>query len=119
MEEGWGCDEVYDVFDGLKASDCSYFVETALLGLAYIRLHVDMGPLRHLETRDSVQIAHELRNTPVKVNSAHPGWVKTELGGEGAMMDIEEGAKTGVELALLPDDEPSGGFFHLGQPVPW
>ncbi|MBD2440596.1 SDR family oxidoreductase [Nostoc sp. FACHB-110] len=67
----------------------------------------------------TVHLAHELRNTPVKVNSAHPGWVKTELGGEGAMMDIEEGAKTGVQLALLEDDGPSGGFFHLGQPVPW
>jgi NAD(P)-dependent dehydrogenase (short-subunit alcohol dehydrogenase family) len=67
----------------------------------------------------TVHLAHELRNTPVKVNSAHPGWVKTELGGEGAMMDIEEGAKTGVQLALLPDDGTTGGFFHLGQPVPW
>ncbi|WP_414577979.1 SDR family oxidoreductase [Anabaena sp. CCY 9402-a] len=67
----------------------------------------------------TVHLAHELRNTPVKVNSAHPGWVKTELGGEGAMMDIAEGAKTGVQLALLEDDGLSGGFFHLGQPVPW
>jgi NAD(P)-dependent dehydrogenase (short-subunit alcohol dehydrogenase family) len=67
----------------------------------------------------TVHLAHELRNTPVKVNSAHPGWVKTELGGEGAMMDITEGAKTGVQLATLPDDGTSGGFFHLGQPVPW
>jgi NAD(P)-dependent dehydrogenase (short-subunit alcohol dehydrogenase family) len=67
----------------------------------------------------TVHLAHELRNTPVKVNSAHPGWVKTELGGEGAMMDITEGAKTGVQLATLPDDGASAGFFHLGQPVPW
>lgn len=67
----------------------------------------------------TVHLAHELRNTPVKVNSAHPGWVKTELGGDGAMLDITEGAKTGVQLATLPDDGASGGFFHLGQPVPW
>jgi NAD(P)-dependent dehydrogenase (short-subunit alcohol dehydrogenase family) len=67
----------------------------------------------------TVHLAHVLRNTPVKVNSAHPGWVKTELGGEGAMMDITEGAKTGVQLATLSDDGASGGFFHLGQPVPW
>lgn len=67
----------------------------------------------------TVHLAHELRNTPVKVNSAHPGWVKTELGGDGAMMDITEGAKTGVQLATLSNDGASGGFFHLGQPVPW
>lgn len=40
------------------------FTSTALLGLAYIRLHVDMGPLRHLETRDAAQIATSLLNTP-------------------------------------------------------
>ena len=40
------------------------FTSTALLGLAYIRLHIDMGPLRHLESRDSNQIAQALRNTP-------------------------------------------------------
>ena len=67
----------------------------------------------------TIHLAHELRNTPVKINSAHPGWVKTELGGEGAMMDITSGAKTGVELAILPNDGPSGGFFHLGEPVAW
>lgn len=40
------------------------FTSTALLGLAYIRLHIDMGPLRHLESRDSNQIAQALHNTP-------------------------------------------------------
>jgi NAD(P)-dependent dehydrogenase (short-subunit alcohol dehydrogenase family) len=67
----------------------------------------------------TVHLAHELRNTHVKVNSAHPGWVKTELGGKGAMMDITEGAKTGVQLATLAEDGATGGFFHLGEPVPW
>lgn len=40
------------------------FTSTALLGLAYIRLHIDMGPLRHLESRDSNQIAQALHSTP-------------------------------------------------------
>lgn len=40
------------------------FTSTALLGLAYIRLHIDMGPLRHLESRDSMAIAAALHNTP-------------------------------------------------------
>ncbi|KAK5945450.1 hypothetical protein PMZ80_002655 [Knufia obscura] len=40
------------------------FTSTALLGLAYIRLHIDMGPLRHLESRDSSQIAQALHSTP-------------------------------------------------------
>ena len=45
--------------------------------------------------------------------------VKTEMGGEGAPMELEDGAKTSVELATLPADGPSGGFFHMGQTLPW
>ena len=40
------------------------FTSTAFLGLAYIRLHLDMGPLRHLETRDPAQVATALGDSP-------------------------------------------------------
>jgi len=67
----------------------------------------------------TVHLAHELRDSKVKVNSAHPGWVKTEMGGPDAPMEPSEGGKTSAQLATLADDGPSGGFFHLGQPLPW
>ena len=67
----------------------------------------------------TVHLAQELRGTPIKVNSAHPGWVKTDMGGEQAPMELSEGGKTSAQLATLPEDGPSGGFFHLGQPLPW
>jgi NAD(P)-dependent dehydrogenase (short-subunit alcohol dehydrogenase family) len=67
----------------------------------------------------TIHLAHELANTKIKVNSAHPGWVKTEMGGEGAMMEIVDGAKTSVQLATLPDDGPTGGYFHMGDSLPW
>ena len=67
----------------------------------------------------TVQLAYELRDTPIKVNAAHPGWVKTEMGGEGATMELADGAKTSVDLATLPADGPSGAFIHLGQTLPW
>ena len=67
----------------------------------------------------TIHLAHELKDTKIKVNSAHPGWVKTDMGTNAAPMEIPEGGKTGVELALLGDDGPSGGFFHLGQTLPW
>src|SRR5271168_356161 len=67
----------------------------------------------------TIHLAHELKDTKIKVNSAHPGWVKTEMGGEGAMLEIEEGAKTSVELATLPADGPNGEFLHLGKALPW
>ena len=40
------------------------FTSTALLGLAYIRLHVDLGPCRHLISQDPVQIARALNDSP-------------------------------------------------------
>ena len=67
----------------------------------------------------TVHLAHELRDTKIKVNSAHPGWVKTDMGGPNAAMEVSEGGKTSAQLATLPADGPNGGFFHLGQPLPW
>lgn len=67
----------------------------------------------------TIHLAHELRDTKIKVDSAHPGWVKTDMGGPNATMEISEGGKTSAQLATLADDGPSGGFYHLGQPLPW
>ena len=67
----------------------------------------------------TIHLAHALRETSIKVNSAHPGWVKTELGSDAAPMNIEDGAKTEVMLAMLDDDGPTGGYFHMGKPLPW
>ena len=31
----------------------------------------------------------------------------------------EQAAEHIARLAVLPDDGPTGGFFHEGQPEPW
>ncbi|WP_018410751.1 SDR family oxidoreductase [Methyloversatilis thermotolerans] len=67
----------------------------------------------------TVHLAAELKDTPIKVNSAHPGWVKTDMGGPNAPMDLADGGKTSVQLATLPADGPTGGYFHLGEALPW
>jgi NAD(P)-dependent dehydrogenase (short-subunit alcohol dehydrogenase family) len=67
----------------------------------------------------TVHLAAELADTAIKVNSAHPGWVKTALGGEHAPMEIADSSKTSVRLALLGPDGPTGGFFHEGEQLPW
>jgi len=67
----------------------------------------------------TIHLAHALRETKIKVNSAHPGWVKTDLGGPQAPMDVTDGAKTAVRLATLPDNGPTGQFFHLNDRLPW
>jgi NAD(P)-dependent dehydrogenase (short-subunit alcohol dehydrogenase family) len=67
----------------------------------------------------TIHLAAELKDTKIKVNSAHPGWVKTEMGTDQAPMEIPEGAQTSVDLALIGPDGPNGRFIHLGQELPW
>lgn len=67
----------------------------------------------------TINLAIELKNTSIKVNAAHPGWVKTDMGGEAAPLDVETGAKTSVALATLTDDAFSGRYIHLGEELPW
>jgi NAD(P)-dependent dehydrogenase (short-subunit alcohol dehydrogenase family) len=67
----------------------------------------------------TVQLAYELRDSKIKVNAAHPGWVKTEMGGVGATMELPDGAKTSVALATIGEDGPNGAYVHLGEPLPW
>ncbi len=67
----------------------------------------------------TVHLAAELAGTPHKVNSGSPGWVKTDMGTSSALLSVEEGAKTIVDLALLSESGPTGGFFHLNKSLPW
>ena len=67
----------------------------------------------------TIHLAYELRDMKIKVNAAHPGWVQTDMGTDAAPLRVQDGAKTAVELALLPHSGPSGGYFHLGESLPW
>lgn len=55
----------------------------------------------------------------VKINAMCPGWVRTRMGGEGATRSPEEGADTGIWLATLPEDGPTGGFFRDRAEIGW
>jgi NAD(P)-dependent dehydrogenase (short-subunit alcohol dehydrogenase family) len=67
----------------------------------------------------TVQLAWELRDTPIKVNAADPGYVATGMNRHQGVRSVEQGAATPVRLATLPADGPSGGFFDDAGPVPW
>ena len=56
----------------------------------------------------TVQLAQLLNEENIKVYSAHPGWVKIDMGGENAPLSVEEGAKTMVGLALGNTEFESG-----------
>jgi NAD(P)-dependent dehydrogenase (short-subunit alcohol dehydrogenase family) len=59
------------------------------------------------------------RGSNILINSACPGWVRTDMGGEQAPLTAAQGADTPVWLATLPDNGPTGGFFRERQRIPW
>ena len=67
----------------------------------------------------TIHLAHELKGTKIKVNSAHPGWVKTDMGTDAAPMELVDGAKTSVWLSMLPESGPTGGYFHMQEAITW
>jgi NAD(P)-dependent dehydrogenase (short-subunit alcohol dehydrogenase family) len=63
-------------------------------------------------------LSTELGGEGFKINSACPGFVKTDMGAPmGAQKSVEDGAAGIVWLATLPADGPTGGFFRDGAPV--
>lgn len=67
----------------------------------------------------TVFLAHALRETNIKVNAANPGWVQTSIGSDQAPLTPKEGAETGVALALLDNNGPTGTFSQSGEPLLW
>jgi len=65
----------------------------------------------------TVMLAHALPQA--RVNCVDPGWVRTDMGGRNAPRSVEEGAETIVWLATLPDDGPTGGYFHDRRRIAW
>ncbi len=67
----------------------------------------------------TVQLAYELRDTAIKVNSANPGYTATDLNGHRGHQTVEQGSAETVRLALLSPGGPTGGFFETTGTDPW
>lgn len=119
-----------DLLPALRRSDAGRIVNLSS-GLASLTLHSDptwpfynFKPPAYDASKTAlnaftVHLAHELKDTPIKVNAADPGWVKTDMGTDAAPLEVTDGAKTSVWLATLAADGPTGGFFHQGERHPW
>ena len=70
--------------------------------------------------------AKELRDTPIKVNAANPGYTATDLNGNSGFRSAAEGAEVSVQLATLDASGPTGTLWgYLWSPrgaygaLPW
>ena len=71
----------------------------------------------------TVQYARAFQLDPelarIKINSATPGYTATDMNQHQGILSVHDGARAIVELATLPADGPTGGFFDDEGPVPW
>jgi NAD(P)-dependent dehydrogenase (short-subunit alcohol dehydrogenase family) len=67
----------------------------------------------------TVHLAYELRASNIKVNSADPGYTKTDLNDNRGTQPVEVGAIAATRLALLDDNGPTGQSFSRDGPDPW
>jgi NAD(P)-dependent dehydrogenase (short-subunit alcohol dehydrogenase family) len=63
-------------------------------------------------------LAADLRGDKILVNAVCPGWVATDMGGQGGR-PVTDGAASVVWAVMLPDSGPTGGFFRDGRPLSW
>jgi NAD(P)-dependent dehydrogenase (short-subunit alcohol dehydrogenase family) len=59
----------------------------------------------------TINLAHELRATPFKVNAVCPGYTKTDFTGHQGTSTVEEAGQRIVKYALLSPDGPTGKYF--------
>lgn len=62
-------------------------------------------------------LALELKDRGITVSSVHPGWTKTDMGGEEADLTPEQAAEGIYQLAVSRPE--SGGFWFAGERLPW
>ncbi len=67
----------------------------------------------------TVDLAYDLRETGVKVNSVCPGYTATDLNNHSGPQTVQEGAIAIVRLAQMSDDAPTASFIHKDGTYPW
>ena len=67
----------------------------------------------------TVQLAAELQDTLIAVNSVCPGYVRTDLTGHNGFMTASEGARLPVEYALMGEEAVTGRFVEPDGTTPW
>ena len=106
---------IVNVSSGLVSLEKSSDEKWAFTKYKYLAYSASKAALNML----TVQLAFELRDTGIKVNSAEPGFTATDLNQHRGYQTVEQGAAAAVSLATLSQDGPTGGFFSTAGRVPW
>jgi NAD(P)-dependent dehydrogenase (short-subunit alcohol dehydrogenase family) len=64
-------------------------------------------------------LAADLRDKGIMVDSFHPGWVKTDMGGSNAKVKPEDSARTALFLATRAPSDKTGLFWYDCEVIDW
>ena len=68
----------------------------------------------------AANLARDLADDGITVLALHPGWVRTDMGGQSAPLSTEESVAGMRHVIASATTAMSGGFFnHDGRPLPW
>ncbi|PCJ17185.1 MAG: hypothetical protein COB02_14150 [Candidatus Cloacimonadota bacterium] len=76
---------------------------------------ISKSSLNMLTINQSIQF----ENSNVKVFTVHPGWIKTKMGGESALDEIETAVKRVLSCLDKKQDQYSGKFMFGEEVLPW
>lgn len=62
----------------------------------------------------------DLKTSQIVVVSLHPGWVKTDLGGPNAPLDVDTSVAGVIDFLYNITEEHNGGFYdYQGKRLAW
>ena len=65
-------------------------------------------------------LAVDLKPEGIAVGIYHPGWVRTDMGGDQGLLTVEECVEGQLDLIARANPAMSGRFYHVnGQDLPW
>jgi len=68
----------------------------------------------------TICLANELKEDKIIVTAMHPGWVKTDMGGPKAPLEVEESANGMLNFIYNINQTHTGGFYQYdGKTVKW
>jgi NAD(P)-dependent dehydrogenase (short-subunit alcohol dehydrogenase family) len=77
------------------------------------------GPSKTALNFYTIMLAHQLKDTPFKVNSVCPGYTATSMNNYSGTGKAEDAARTVAKYAMIDGEGPSGRFFNAAGEIPW